>query len=112
VALYEAVRPEGSDVDGMREALERSTVDALTFTSGSTVRHFAELLGPDAGALVAASGALVACIGPVTAETARQVGMSGVVQPALFTIAALVDLLMAHFCTTGGDPISETPGSS
>jgi len=44
-------------------------VDAVTFTSSSTVRHFV-----DSGAVV--GSARVVCIGPVTAGTARELGLT------------------------------------
>jgi len=43
--------------------------DAVTFTSSSTVRHFVA-----SGA--SADGAKVVCIGPVTAQTARELGLA------------------------------------
>lgn len=109
VALYEATIPAGADVDVLRDALARRAVDALTFTSSSTVRNFAAMLGDDARGLVGRSGAVVACIGPVTAETATTLGFTVAVQPAIYTVAGLVDALVAHFCTTGGDPLSRKP---
>ncbi|HZD16784.1 MAG TPA: uroporphyrinogen-III synthase, partial [Actinomycetota bacterium] len=51
-----------------REALRRGEVDAVTFTSASTVRGFVRVLG-------AAKGEpKVVCIGPVTAREARAHG--------------------------------------
>ena len=47
-------------------------VDAVTFTSSSTVRNLAALLDGDLEAL---RGAVVACIGPATAEAAREAGL-------------------------------------
>lgn len=48
----------------------RQGVDVVTFTSSSTVRHFVALTrGLDCG------DPAIACIGPVTAETARQMGL-------------------------------------
>ncbi len=54
---------------GARDALARGEVDAVTFTSASTVRGFL-------GALGAVKGApKVVCIGPVTAKEARAHGL-------------------------------------
>jgi uroporphyrinogen III methyltransferase/synthase len=115
VALYEAVVPSGPDApdgDVLRDALVAGTVDAVTFTSSSTVRNFVTLLGADAATLVARSGAAVACIGPVTAEAAAALGLTVGVQPAVYTVPALVDALVAHFCATPGDPLSGRPEPS
>jgi uroporphyrinogen-III synthase len=53
-----------------RMALRRGEVDAVTFTSASTVRGFLRALGPTRG------NPRVVCIGPVTAREARARGLS------------------------------------
>src|SRR5207237_10524263 len=61
--LYRAVPP--ADLrQRLAENLDR--VDVLTFTSSSTVRHFAEAIDGPPPARVA-----IACIGPITAQHAR-----------------------------------------
>jgi uroporphyrinogen III methyltransferase/synthase len=40
------------------------------------------------------AGVRVACIGPVTAATARQYGLTDVLQPETYTAAALVESLV------------------
>lgn len=50
--------------------------DILTFTSASTVRGYAHNLGGAAAALEAAKGKIVACIGPITANEAREFGLT------------------------------------
>jgi uroporphyrinogen-III synthase len=52
-----------------RTALRRGEVDAVTFTSASTVRGFLGALGPTKGR------PKVVCIGPVTAKEARAHGL-------------------------------------
>jgi uroporphyrinogen III methyltransferase/synthase len=74
--------------------------DALTFTSASTVRGFVELLGGDVRALEAARGRVVACIGPVTAQAARDAGLQVDVIADTFTADGLADALEAHFART------------
>lgn len=64
----------------------RAGVDAVTFTSPSTVRGFTELLGDDAPDRM--RGVTVACIGPVTEQAAREAGFS-------------VDLVASEFTTDG-----------
>jgi uroporphyrinogen III methyltransferase / synthase len=71
--------------------------DVLTFTSASTVRSFSSLLGGDAQAASAASGKLTACIGPVTAHAASQVGLEVDVVAHVYTTAGLLFALEAHF---------------
>ena len=65
--------------------------DVVTFTSSSTVRHFVDLLGADA------VPPTVACIGPVTAATARELGLRVDVEATTHTIPGLVQALEAHF---------------
>jgi len=104
--LPDELRARGAQVDvvpvyrtvpgtGDPEVLARlraGDVDAVTFTSSSTVRNFARLAeGVDL------TGVAVACIGPVTAATARELGMRVDVEPAEYTVPALVEALAAHF---------------
>jgi uroporphyrinogen-III synthase len=75
----------------------RAGVDAITFTSSSTVRHFFDLLGDEA--LAIANRALIACIGPITAQTAREKGLQVGVIAREYTIGGLVAALTNHFDT-------------
>jgi uroporphyrinogen III methyltransferase/synthase len=72
------------------------SADVLTFTSASTVRGFCELLGGNARAVAAARGKIVACIGPVTADAARESGLSVDVVADVYTTDGLLDALEAH----------------
>ena len=69
VALYDTVAEplDKAQLDGVARA------DRLTFTSSSSVRFFLDAL-KDAGACVPA-GARVISIGPVTSDTARELGL-------------------------------------
>ena len=70
------------------EQLERvASADAITFTSSSTVERFVEAAG------IGAVPPVVACIGPVTAATARRLGLEVHVEAQEHTIAGLVDAL-------------------
>ena len=62
----------------------------MTFTSSSTVDRFLEAVGP---ALVPP---VVACIGPVTADTARERGLTVDVEAEVHTVDGLVDALVGH----------------
>lgn len=74
--------------------LRAGGLNAATFASSSSVRNLATTLNGDLADL---KGVTVACIGPVTAETAREYGLVVEVEPAEHTIAALVEGLEAHF---------------
>jgi uroporphyrinogen III methyltransferase/synthase len=70
--------------------------DVLTFTSASTVRGCVELLGGNAHAIDATRGKLVACIGPITAQAARDAGLDVDVVASAYTTAGLLDALVSH----------------
>ncbi len=72
---------------GVVDALRDGRVDAITFTSASTVRHVVEGLGA-AGVrldkLPPATRPLIVCIGPVSAAAARECGLpvDGIADPS------------------------------
>ena len=98
VIAYRTTLAQGAgegDRDIYRMLLD-GEIDAVTFTSASTVRNFAQLHGRDQAADLLA-GTTVACIGPVTAEAAQHLGIATTVMPERYTIPDLVDALVAHF---------------
>jgi uroporphyrinogen III methyltransferase/synthase len=80
----------------LREALAAGTIDAVTFTSSSTARNFAELFTEDERRQWLARPT-VASIGPITAATAAEYGMQTDVMPSEYTIPALARALAEHF---------------
>ncbi len=96
---YRTVAPPEA-TDQLKAALERG-LDAITFTASSTVNNLMNLLDEPArerlGQASAAGEITVAAIGPVTAQTARQRGLTVHVQPDVFTIEALVEALARRF---------------
>jgi uroporphyrinogen III methyltransferase / synthase len=83
------------DLDIYRMLLDRK-VDALTFTSASTVRNFVRLYGSEPVADLLQRVA-IASIGPVTAEAAQQCGIKTTIMPAEYTIPGLVRAIVDHF---------------
>lgn len=71
-------------------------LDVVTFTSASAIRNFAAIYGREEAADLLAH-TVVAAIGPVTAEAAAQLGIAVTIQPATYTVPALVDAIAAHF---------------
>jgi uroporphyrinogen III methyltransferase/synthase len=71
-------------------------VDLLTFTSSSTVHNFAGLLGPERFRQLAAKAA-VAAIGPITAATLKEYGLTPQIEPKDYTIPALVEAILNYF---------------
>ncbi len=68
-----------------------------TFTSSSTVRNLAAM-ARDAGLELprALAQATIACIGPITAATARELGLQVEVVAESYTIEGLVKALLHH----------------
>ena len=92
VVAYKTVVASDADF-----AAKAARADVLTFTSASTVRGFAQLLGGNAAAAKAARGKCVACIGPITAAAALDAGLHVDVVATVFTTAGLLDALESHF---------------
>jgi len=89
VTAYRTVRAAPPPAP-IREAIKTGGFDAVCFTSSSTVRNLVGIAGkPHARTIVA-------CIGPQTAETAREFGLRVDVQPDEARVPALVDALAAH----------------
>ena len=79
--------------DKARKALE-SGVDAVTFTSSSTVKNLLDLLDGDMEAL---ENCRIACIGPTTAATAEELGLTVDLVADVHTVDGLVDALVSYF---------------
>src|SRR6266850_1964107 len=94
--LEDSQREGDPDVYGM---LLEGRIDVATFTSPSAVRNFAKLYGADQVADLL-KNTVVATIGPVTADAARQLSIPVTVQPKTYTIPALVDAIAAHYAPT------------
>lgn len=95
VAVY-VTRKVDRDAGRLREALANRTVHAVTFTSSSTARNFAELFSDDERRALL-SGVTVASIGPITAATAAEYGLTTDVMPGEYTIPALTRALVDYF---------------
>jgi len=122
VTLYRAAVPAEAPAEALA-ALRDGGIDIVTFTSSSTVRNLAALLGKDfrvilngegtgarkvvssrrnlGGEAAAARGPrpLIACIGPITADTARELGLRVDVEAAEHTVPGLV-AAVREYCET------------
>ena len=83
---YRAVPPAGV---GPRLAACLPGVDMITFTSSSAVRHFVDAMP---GAL--ADQVRIACIGPITAQTAHDLGLRVDIIAQEYTTRGLVDAIV------------------
>lgn len=84
------------------EALTAGEVDAVTFTSASTARNFAQILGPERLKKALASSRLKCfSIGPVTSEAMKGLGLPLHGEAAEHDIPGLVELLCKKFTKSG-----------
>ena len=73
-------------------------IDIVTFTSSSTVRNLLALLEEDNGpGKEALANSLIACIGPVTAGTARELGLRVDIEAEEYTVDGLAQSLINHY---------------
>ncbi len=92
---YRSMMPDGAAAQ-LRAELARGPVDAVTFTSGSTVRHFA-------AAVPIAPRCAAVCIGAVTARIARDAGWQRVVTADTHTAAGVAAATIEHL--SGAHPL-------
>jgi uroporphyrinogen III methyltransferase/synthase len=92
-----AYNTEVSDADAgaIREKLRNGAIDVVTFASSSTVTNLCKALAPNGPELL--SSTVVACIGPVTAETARGLGITPAVVALEHTIPGLVTAIREFY---------------
>lgn len=94
---YRTIRPY-HDTEHVRRLLKEGMVDMVTFTSSSTVTNFVGMFEGDVPALQEwMAKTTVACIGPVTADTARSMGFAVQVLAEEYTIESLTRSILAWF---------------
>jgi uroporphyrinogen-III synthase len=118
VAVYYTIPAASNDARGQEvlRLLRSHQLDIVTFTSSSTVRNFVAWLSREgasplseggarnAGTALAASDSplsllrqiQIASIGPITSQTARQLGLHVDIEAKEFTIDGLVDAIIQH----------------
>ena len=93
--VYELATPAGAG-QALHELFETKSVDAVTFTSTATVVNFASSFSSEElDALL--EHTRVACMGPVTADTARRLGMRVDIIASEFTTRGLAQAVASHF---------------
>jgi uroporphyrinogen III methyltransferase/synthase len=97
IPAYETVQPD-HDRARVRGMLEKGEIDMVTFTSSSTVTNFVEMFREEKQHLKEwMTKVAVACIGPITARTAEERGLSVSLIPEEYTIEALTNAIVQHF---------------
>lgn len=83
--------------------LEDGKIHLAVFASSSAVSAFVKAAGPD-GPKRWTRGVRIACIGPSTAETAAEAGLSVDIVPGRATVSALVDAIVRDRLAAGERP--------
>ena len=93
VSVYKTVQPKTLP-ERFRDVVADGTLDLITFTSSSTVENLVAMLDHP----TVLQGVKVACIGPITAQTARDHGFDVTLQPKVENVS-IADLVneIRHF---------------
>lgn len=97
---YETIVPKSSRTR-LRSALKRSRQrpDVITFTSSSSARNFATLLGLNGRSNerpAMLQGITLASIGPVTSATLRELKLGADIEARQYTIPGLIEAIVVH----------------
>lgn len=95
VTAYETIHVEHG-TEALSDMLEAGSIDLVTFTSSSTVSNFVSLMPPDSLEKLM-SGVTSACIGPITADTAQDLGIRPDIVAQTYTIPGLIQAILDHF---------------
>jgi uroporphyrinogen-III synthase len=104
VAAYETLAADADDERSraVLHLLKTGQIDILTFTSSSTVRNFMHWLARCAEGDAALSlpnllhNERIACIGPVTSQTARRLGLTVHIEASEYTIDGLIEAIVSY----------------
>jgi uroporphyrinogen III methyltransferase/synthase len=96
VTTYVTIQ-DRTNAETLLAGLREGTVDLVTFTSSSTVKNFKALLPPDPDPKDLMAGVRVASIGPITSETARDLGFAVHIEAESYTIPGLCEAIRRHF---------------
>lgn len=91
VAVYET-RPAQALPAELLEALDAKQINWMTFTSSSTARNLATLLGDDYKSRL--EGVKIASIGPITTQTIEELGLTPTITAENYSIDGLVKAIL------------------
>jgi uroporphyrinogen III methyltransferase/synthase len=94
LVAYKTVMAQPKDVD-LVDKIKKGEVHVVTFTSSSTVRNFTEIIGKEN--IAAIQGRVrFASIGPITTQTAEEMGYRVDIKTEEYTIPGLVNALLKN----------------
>ncbi len=92
VPVYRTIKPEGLEEKLL--SIIKEGIDVITFTSGSTVRNFLEILGDENRDLI--KGVKIACLSHVTSNVAEKYGIKTDILPKESTTLSLAEAISDH----------------
>ena len=95
VKVYKTVVP-AIEREHVQQLFRDHSIDVVMFASSSTVRNFFQLFDGVRDVKKHLNGTIIASIGPITAETIREMGLDVHVMAAQNTIPALVQSLVDY----------------
>lgn len=99
VPAYQTLPPKRKNQD-LAHRLQDGVIDVITFTSSSTVTNFLDQIGPELRPHL--DRVTIACIGPITANTAQENGLKVTIVPKQYTVDALVTAIADHYADKTG----------
>jgi uroporphyrinogen-III synthase len=99
IAAYQTLPAAANDARGREilELLRTGEIEIITFTSSSTVRNFVRWLNSSEVWEDVEHRTRIACIGPITAQTARECGFEVDIEAQTFTINGLVEAIVTFY---------------
>ena len=88
IVVYQTIIPEPDNLERIRQMFLENTIDVATFFSPSSILNFTEMIGSEVLAHTA-----IAVIGPTTAETAEQLGLTVAILAQQATAEELVEAI-------------------
>ncbi len=99
IPAYETLKAVENSEDLVRN-LKDDQIDLITFTSSSTVKNFKALLPAESFAKLVA-GVTIASIGPITTDTAIELGFEVHITAESYTIPGLVEAILHYYQNSG-----------
>ena len=91
---YQTILPSLKS-DTLAKRLQSGDIQVLTFTSSSTVKNFLALTGESL--IPEIKKTRIACIGPITAKTAEDAGLTVDIIPKEYTVSSLLDAIEDYY---------------
>ncbi len=95
IPIYETVKSD-ENKENLLKLLMKKDIDIVTFTSSSTVKNFKDML-PEDKFKELTEGVIIASIGPITSNTAKELGFSVDIEAEEYTISGLCEAILQFF---------------